>query len=409
MSSLRFNTEKRPVIIDIGYSSWKIGFAGEGAPRCSVQTPPAVRRLLGAFLNDPTETLVQPSPAEAEEAIALLLRFIFFEQLLIKPPEHRLVICEHQDQPRAFTTAFVKVVFSLFKTPSILSNSCASFALHCAGCTSGLVVDVGVRETRVSPFSVGVPLTHASTTAAVGAHSLEKYLRPRVEAQWYAAGRSAHELTAHLAEVVKSACVVGTNSDAQSVADYQYKSEGCTLTVRGRDRVKATDVLFGQVRGQGQRKENENENETEGESGGGGGATEEEERSTEESSILTAIVDALLLCNRDCRSHVARTIVLTGGTAGLPGFATRLLAEIQSLVETAQQSARLATTQSCDRSMQRAVLCLSNTRVGKVPCPPRDVVWVGGSIVGSVDEMKNASISLQEWTEGKRMHDCNCV
>ena len=35
-----------------------------------------------------------------------------------------------------------------------------------------------------------------------------------------------------------------------------------------------------------------------------------------------------------------------------------------------------------------------------MPCAPQVVAWTGGSIVGSVDDLKDLSMSLEEWTEG---------
>ena len=427
--SLRFNSEKKPVVLDIGHRSIKAGFAGEGSPRCIQATPPAVQHLLGYLVSSPTSTLSPTVPKAAEQAISILLRYIFFEQLLIKPPEHRLVICQHQDTPHSFQKILTQVVFSLFRTPSVLLRSCSSFALQCAGCTSGLVVDVGSRETRVCPYVFGVPLEHASTTAAVGYRSLEGYLQRRLEAQWTLAGHAMSELTPHMEGLVRKACRVVSQQDAiaarqsiqsiqslqslqslqsrqsgqsgQSamgmetspplpvVPDLPYKFDECELTVRGIDRILAPELLFGTAMGGGARE------------GKGNIVAVGEEQ---ESSVLTAIVDALMRCNRDCRLHAARNIILVGGTAGLPGFHARLLEELHSLAQVAADSAN-ADDRMKDHPTRKALVCLLNCHVVQMPCAPQVVAWTGGSIVGSVDDLKDLSMSLKEWTDGKQVVD----
>ena len=119
----------------------------------------------------------------------------------------------------------------------------------------------------------------------------------------------------------------------------------------------------------------------------------------QESSVLTAIVNALMRCNRDCRLHAARNIVLVGGTAGLPGFPARLLEELHSLAQVAADSAN-ADDRMKDHPTRKALVCLLNCHVVKMPCAPQVVAWTGGSIVGSVDDLKDLSMSLEEWTEG---------
>ena len=201
-------TEKRPVVIDIGSHSWRCGIAGEGQPRCIVRTPPSIQRLLGHNVGNVEEDLTQMSRNEAEEIMAAMVRYILYEQLLVKPKEHRVVLCAPHDSPHFFKDVLISVLFQFFHSPSIYYNSSSVFALHAVGRTSGLIVDVGHKETRVVPMCHGVAINHAVAVAPVGAKSLERYLRKRVEVSWFASGRSAEELEMHMENVVRSACVV---------------------------------------------------------------------------------------------------------------------------------------------------------------------------------------------------------
>ena len=416
--------QKRPIVLDIGSNNWRCGFAGEGTPRCVIRTPLSIRHQLGRYVQDVDVSLKSLNAIQSEETLSQLIRYIFYEQLLVKPKEHRIIICEHHDVPHLFRASFVKVLFKYFGSPSIFLNSCSSFALHAAGCRSGLVIDVGYRETRVVPFAHGVPLYHASTTASVGAVSLHTYIRRLVAAEWLAETsttgnrRTMQELDVHLEDVVRKACVVVQKDvDKSQISDYTYRSNGCEICVRGIHRAQASEILFGTPQSQSQQeiqnetqdktKEQEKNKDMEGENKQEWGSSIGVELNVigmalEEDSILTAIVDVLRNCESECQRHVSRSIVLTGGTADLFGFKERLLAEIENLVTEAR------TIKMPHRHPTiLAILSLTNTKIISIPSTSSSVSWLGGSIVGSVEGIRTTSnITLQQWSDnGGRLPD----
>ena len=416
--------QKRPIVLDIGSNNWRCGFAGEGTPRCVIRTPLSIRHQLGRYVQDVDVSLKSLNSIQSEETLSQLIRYIFYEQLLVKPKEHRIIICEHHDVPHLFRASFVKVLFKYFGSSSIFLNSCSSFALHAAGCRSGLVIDVGYRETRVVPFAHGVPLYHASTTASVGAVSLHTYIRRLVAAEWLAETsttgnrRTMQELDVHLEDLVRKACVVVQKDvDKSQINDYTYRSNGCEICVRGIHRAQASEILFGTPQSQSQQEiQNETQDKTseqeknkdmEGEKKQEWGSSIGVELNVigmalEEDSILTAIVDVLRNCESECQRHVSRSIVLTGGTADLFGFKERLLAEIETLVTEAR------TIKMPHRHPTiLAILSLTNTKIISIPSTSSSVSWLGGSIVGSVEGIRTASnITLQQWSDnGGRLPD----
>ena len=110
---------------------------------------------------------------ELEDALAALLRRIFYEELLVKPKEHRVVVGEAWDTPHHFRNALARVLFSIFAAPSLYAESCCVLALHAVGVRSGIVIDVSRDETRVLPVAHGVPLHFAASAVPIGARAVE--------------------------------------------------------------------------------------------------------------------------------------------------------------------------------------------------------------------------------------------
>ncbi len=140
--------EKRPVVIDLGAHTCKCGFAGEGSPRCVLRTPRGLALALAG----------RRFPRALVEAfVARAVRRVLFEELLVKPKEHRVVVCEHWDLPQDVRDAVARVFHDTFGCVSVCTGPSAAFALHGAGDgrASGFVVDVGHAETRLMPVVHG--------------------------------------------------------------------------------------------------------------------------------------------------------------------------------------------------------------------------------------------------------------
>jgi actin-related protein len=360
--------EKRPIVLDVGSSSVKAGFAGEGTPRCILKTPTTIQNALFVSSGEPEKIKL------CEEAVASLFRYIFFEELLVKPHEHRILICENENTTHVFRSTICKVAFTLFRTPSVLLKSTSACAMCCAGVASALVIDIGYSETRVCAFTHGVPLVHLSTSAAVGYQSLETYFYHRLETEWTLSGHGRDELLSHLEGIVRGACVViSEDEDSSSISDYHYKSNGCCISIKGKNRVESAEILFGNA-------------------------------GSEETSVLTAIVDALVALNYDCRLQASQNIILIGGTASIKGFANRLQEELRQLVKRALM---ITEKRMLGHPVRGALMCLSQSKIVPMPFTPAHVAWIGGSIIGNGDE--TASIDLLSWTNGKRLSDKRAI
>jgi len=104
-------------------------------------------------------------------------------------------------------------------------------------------------------------------------------------------------------------------------------------------------------------------------------------------SVATLVLDALKACNRDCRRPLAENIVVTGGTSMLPGFKSRLVAELRALLTFPQY---------------KDILFIDSIKVHNTPCCPNVTSWVGGSIYGSTEYVNSQATTKDQFVENKK-------
>jgi actin-related protein len=82
--------------------------------------------------------------------------------LMVNPNERRVVICENPYWPHFVKTAMAQALFDL-EVPGIWFSSGLNMALYATGDATGMVLDLGMAETRMLPVS----LLHTHTCLAV--------------------------------------------------------------------------------------------------------------------------------------------------------------------------------------------------------------------------------------------------
>lgn len=119
------------------------------------------------------------------------------------------------------------------------------------------------------------------------------------------------------------------------------------------------------------------------------------EQDNEEKSVASLILDALVKCPIDTRKVLSENIVVIGGTAMLPGFLHRLLAEIRLLVE---------------KPKYRDVLASKSFRIHAQPAKPNCTAWLGGAIFGALqDILGSRSVSRDYYNQTGRIPDWCCL
>ncbi|MBN3285335.1 ARP10 protein, partial [Polyodon spathula] len=119
------------------------------------------------------------------------------------------------------------------------------------------------------------------------------------------------------------------------------------------------------------------------------------EQDNEEKSVATLILDSLVKCPIDTRKALSENLVVIGGTAMLPGFLHRILAEMRALLE---------------RPKYRQALSTKTFRLHSPPAKPNCTAWLGGAIFGALqDILGSRSVSREYYSQTGRIPDWCCL
>ncbi|XP_038635890.1 actin-related protein 10 isoform X1 [Scyliorhinus canicula] len=380
--------EKTAVVIDLGAAYTKCGFAGETGPRCII--PSEIKKLGVA-----QAVKVVQFNINTEELYGYLKEFIhmlYFRHLLVNPRDRRVVIIESILCPSHFRETLTRVFFKHFEVPSVLFAPSHLMSLLTLGINSAVVLDCGYTEALALPIYEGIPILNAWEALPLGGKSIHMELQSRlleecsVDTGIKTGEGLASVMTGSLPEetledIKVRTCFVsdlqrglkiqaakfnidGKSERPQQPPDVAYPLDGeRILHVNGSIRDSVIEILF--------------------------------EQDNEEKSIGTLILDSLLQCPIDTRKQLAENLVIIGGTAMLPGFLHRIMAEIRYLVE---------------KPKYKEVLAAKTFKVHTPPAKPNTVAWLGGAIFGALqDILGSRSVSKEYYSQTGRIPDWCCL
>uniref|UniRef100_A0A3Q2QWI4 Actin related protein 10 n=1 Tax=Fundulus heteroclitus TaxID=8078 RepID=A0A3Q2QWI4_FUNHE len=339
--------EKTAIVIDLGAAYTKCGFAGETGPRFII--PSEIRKP-----GQQQATKVVQYNINTEELYAILKEFIhilYFRHLLVNPRDRRVVIIESILCPSHFRETLTKVFFKQFEVPSVLFAPSHLMAIMTLGINSALVMDCGYTETLVLPIYECTPILPAWEALPLGGKAIHKTC-------------FVSDLQRGLQIQEAKFNLEGTAERPAPPPDVDYPLDGeKILHVKGSIRDSVMEILF--------------------------------EQDNEEKSVASMILDALVKCPIDTRKVLSENLVVIGGTAMLPGFLHRLLAEIRLLVEKPKYS---------------DVLASKNFRIHSPPAKPSCTAWLGGAIFGALqDILGSRSVSRDHYNQTGRIPDWCCL
>ncbi|KAJ8341605.1 hypothetical protein SKAU_G00338960 [Synaphobranchus kaupii] len=355
--------EKTAVVIDIGSAYTKCGFAGESGPRCII---PSEVQTLG--FQQPIKVVQQN--INTEELYSNLKDFIhmlYFRHLLVNPRD--------------------RLFFKHFEVPSVLFAPGHLMSVLTLGVNSALVMDCGYTETLVLPVYEGIPILSAWEALPLGGRAIHKELEGLLMEQCTVdtdsnSGQSLPAVIDSIPEEVVEdikvrTCFVsdlqrglkiqkakfnleGTEERPAPPPDVDYPVDGEKIVhIKGSIRDSVMEMLF--------------------------------EQDNEEKSVATLVLDALLKCPIDTRKALSENLVVIGGTAMLPGFQHRLLAELRFLAE---------------KPRYQPVLATRTFRLHSPPARPNCTAWLGGAIFGALqDVLGSRSVSRDYYNHTGRVPD----
>uniref|UniRef100_A0A8C9ZL81 Actin related protein 10 n=1 Tax=Sander lucioperca TaxID=283035 RepID=A0A8C9ZL81_SANLU len=352
--------EKTAIVIDLGAAYTKCGFAGETGPRFII--PSEIRKP-----GQQQAIKVVQYNINTEELYVILKEFIhllYFRHLLVNPRDRRVVIIESILCPSHFRETLTKVFFKQFEVPSVLFAPSHLMAIMTLGINSALVMDCGHTETLVLPVYECTPILPAWEALPLGGKAIHNLdvcslvLFPAVRTCFVS------DLQRGLQIQEAKFNLDGAAERPAPPPDVDYPLDGeKILHVKGSIRDSVMEILF--------------------------------EQDNEEKSVASLILDALVKCPIDTRKVLSENLVVIGGTAMLPGFLHRLLAELRLLVEKPKYS---------------NVLASKSLRLHAPPAKPNCTAWLGGAIFGALqDILGSRSVSRDYYNQTGRIPDWCCL
>jgi hypothetical protein len=170
--------EKSPIVIEFGEAQIRYGFAQDGRFVGTRDTPVSTRKRMFisdcsnlAFLQDAIRTCMYgllESASAANDHVIVLLNNLLIRLLMVKPPDHDVVVVEGIFMPELLRNSLRTALLETFGVASVLFVSSPLMAALGSGRWSGLIVDTGYRETRVVPVLEGSVAIASMQGAATG-------------------------------------------------------------------------------------------------------------------------------------------------------------------------------------------------------------------------------------------------
>ncbi|USP78972.1 hypothetical protein yc1106_06246 [Curvularia clavata] len=168
-----YRTEDEYIVIEVGSRFVRGGFPAESAPRCTLAFGPENQRRVGDYRQwDPEYAQKRPKRNKDEEwgeqhelyrldlskldlglvedKFERAMREAYTKYFLLDTKPRRVLLAMPPRMPHALMSTFMDVLFTSFQAPSITLMSTPVLSAVAAGLRSALVVDIGWAETLVT-------------------------------------------------------------------------------------------------------------------------------------------------------------------------------------------------------------------------------------------------------------------
>lgn len=357
-----------PIVIDNGSGNTKAGFAGAEAPKSIfpsiIGSPKSNQQMVGGQNKDyfvgyeacaKSDLLNLRNPVENGivtnwEDMERLWYHTFYNELLVVPEEHSVVLTEKPMCPKMNREKMIQLMFETFQVRGFYSGVQAVLALFSLGRTTGVVWDAGEGVSFTVPIYEGYGLPHAIMRSGISGGDLTALLKKMlVENGFDENNLKIPEVRAMKEQI----CNVALDFQAEMQKSENSKSsrikhqlpDGVCVDY-GTEAIRCPEALF---------------------SPSIAGSTSD--------GIHQLIYSALERCDADVRKELYSSIMLSGGTSMFHGLAERMEKEIIAMASPLMKVCVVATPER------------------------KNAVWLGGSVFGSLDAFPQMMIDKSEYTE----------
>ena len=361
--------EFQPIVIDNGSGMCKAGFAGDDAPRsvfpCIVGRPKMEEVMVGvsnedSYIGDDAQVkrgvLTLRYPIEHGivtnwDDMEKIWHYTFYNELRVNPDEHCIMLTEAPLNPKANRERMIQIMFEQFEVPCVYVSIQAVLALYASGRTTGCILDSGDGVSHTVPIYDGYCIPHAITRLNIAGRDLTDHLAKILTERGYNFTNSAEREIVR--DIKEQLTYVAMNYDIElikacesSALEKNFILPDGQMIVLGSERFRCPEALF-----------------------------QPSIIGKEEQGIHENLYQTIMKCDIDLRRDLLNNIVLSGGTTMFPGINDRLSNELNKLLP--------------DNTWARVI----------APPERKYSVWIGGSILSSLNTFEQNWITKDEYEE----------
>lgn len=363
-----FLMSKPAVVIDNGTGFTKAGFAGAESPKSIFPTivgyPKSNVQMIGGqnkeyfvgfeacaksdllYLHQPVENGVITNWEDIER----IWNHTFYNELVVNPEEHSVVLTEKPMSSRVNREKMIQIMFETFNVKGFYLGVQAVLALFSIGRTTGIVWDSGEGVSFSVPIYEGYGIPHATLRSEISGMDITKHLQSVILSR----GISAENIKLEDAKTMKERiCTVAYDYQAEEQRSQQGKINPITVKLPNgtlftytNEGFKTAEILF-----------------------------QPSLAGVQADGINQLIYTSIEKCDSDIRKELYSNIVLSGGPSMFKGLPERIEKELIAVASPALKVKVVATPER------------------------KNAVWVGGSVLGSLDAFPQMMIDKNEYRE----------
>jgi actin-related protein len=354
------------VVVDVGSSSIKAGYAGEDTPPYEIPSVVDVNYAPTTKLIESTSTTAQFAKSTHPVSRGSVMDWKQMEKLWsvvmdtvisstgnpgFKPSIFVVESCASTVEDRA---QWAKILFENMHMPSICFGNSACLSLFASGRTTGLVMESGAGLTTSVPVFEGQMLSHAVSTMEQGGQDVTMYIHKQLADS----GIKMDFATARLLKEQMAFTKSDKNQELDGSQAVRYElPDGQEIEIAHSTLHACMESLVSET------------------------------KTTDGMSSMLS--ESIRLCDDSIMADLADNIILTGGNSMMRGLGDRLQSDLQHNF----------TQNALTNHLGVRVVPSSDYREAGFTTQRRYAAWIGGSIIGSLDSYKQLKITRQGWDE----------